>query len=111
MRWGPQPRSPADGRPEQARAVGGTMERHPELTPGAHAARKTGACPTPALRPPAGGGRRMREATLPHIDLAAGIIDYADTGGAGPVVVFTHGLPMSATQWRKVVPLLPGYRC
>jgi pimeloyl-ACP methyl ester carboxylesterase len=46
---------------------------------------------------------------LPHIELSAGIIDYADTGG-GPVVVFTHGLPMSATQWRKVVPLLPGYR-
>lgn len=53
----------------------------------------------------------MREVALPHIELPAGIIDYADTGGAGPVVVFTHGLPMSATQWRKVVPLLQGYRC
>jgi pimeloyl-ACP methyl ester carboxylesterase len=46
-----------------------------------------------------------------QVELSAGTIDYADTGGAGPVIVFTHGLPMSATQWRKVVPLLPGYRC
>jgi pimeloyl-ACP methyl ester carboxylesterase len=48
---------------------------------------------------------------MPQIELSAGTIDYADTGGAGPVIVFTHGLPMSGTQWRKVVPLLPGYRC
>ena len=48
---------------------------------------------------------------MPRIELSAGTIDYADTGGAGPVIVFTHGLPMTATQWRKVVPLLPGYRC
>ena len=54
------------------------------------------------------GGEGMREVAMPHIELSAGIIDYADTGGAGPVVVFTHGLPMSATQWRKVVPLLQG---
>ncbi|HWD01324.1 MAG TPA: alpha/beta hydrolase [Amycolatopsis sp.] len=45
------------------------------------------------------------------VELSAGPVDYVDTGGDGPVVVFTHGFPMSATQWRKVVPLLPGYRC
>lgn len=48
---------------------------------------------------------------MPEIELSAGVIDYQDTGGDGPVLVFSHGLPMSHTQWRKVVPLLPGYRC
>jgi pimeloyl-ACP methyl ester carboxylesterase len=48
---------------------------------------------------------------MPQIELSAGTIDYVDTGGSGPVVVLTHGLPMSPTQWRKVVPLLAGYRC
>jgi pimeloyl-ACP methyl ester carboxylesterase len=48
---------------------------------------------------------------MPQIELSAGTIDYVDTGGSGPVVVLTHGLPMSSTQWRKVVPLLSGYRC
>ncbi|MFI5606935.1 alpha/beta fold hydrolase [Amycolatopsis sp. NPDC051903] len=48
---------------------------------------------------------------MPTIELSAGPIDYADTGGDGPVVVFTHGFPMNETQWRKVVPLLADYRC
>jgi pimeloyl-ACP methyl ester carboxylesterase len=48
---------------------------------------------------------------MPQIELSAGTIEYVDTGGSGPVVVLTHGLPMSPTQWRKVVPLLAGYRC
>ncbi|WP_215456281.1 alpha/beta fold hydrolase [Streptomyces sp. ATCC 21386] len=48
---------------------------------------------------------------MPHIELSAGTIDYQDTGGEGPVLVFSHGLPMNETQWRKVVPLLDGYRC
>ncbi|QYN19889.1 alpha/beta fold hydrolase [Amycolatopsis sp. DSM 110486] len=48
---------------------------------------------------------------MPTIELSAGPIDYVDTGGPGPVVVFTHGFPMNETQWRKVVPLLAGYRC
>ncbi|MBD9724989.1 alpha/beta hydrolase [Streptomyces caniscabiei] len=48
---------------------------------------------------------------MPHIELSAGTIDYQDTGGEGPVIVFSHGLPMNETQWRKVVPLLDGYRC
>lgn len=48
---------------------------------------------------------------MPSIELSSGLIDYQDTGGEGPVVVFAHGLPMNETQWRKVVPLLDGYRC
>ncbi|HET6500585.1 MAG TPA: alpha/beta hydrolase [Amycolatopsis sp.] len=47
---------------------------------------------------------------MPRIDLSAGPLDYQDTGGDGPVLVFTHGVPMNETQWRKVVPLLSGYR-
>lgn len=48
---------------------------------------------------------------MPRIELSAGPIDYQDTGGSGPVLVFTHGVPMNETQWRKVVPLLTGNRC
>lgn len=48
---------------------------------------------------------------MPRVELSAGPIDYTDTGGAGPVLVFGHGFPMSGTQWRKVVPLLDGCRC
>ncbi|MGK5639386.1 alpha/beta fold hydrolase [Streptomyces sp. URMC 126] len=46
-----------------------------------------------------------------EIELSSGTIDYEDTGGDGPVLVFAHGLPMNGQQWRKVVPLLDGYRC
>ncbi|MDI5974620.1 alpha/beta fold hydrolase [Amycolatopsis magusensis] len=48
---------------------------------------------------------------MPTIDLSAGPLAYVDTGGTGPVLVFTHGFPMNNSQWRKVLPLLPGYRC
>ena len=48
---------------------------------------------------------------MPRIELSAGDIDYEDTGGDGPVLVFAHGLAMNETQWRKVLPLLTGYRC
>ncbi|MFJ9432918.1 alpha/beta fold hydrolase [Streptomyces sp. NPDC101490] len=48
---------------------------------------------------------------MPQIVLSSGTVDYQDTGGDGPVLVFCHGLPMNETQWRKVVPLLHGYRC
>ncbi|WP_199430338.1 alpha/beta fold hydrolase [Qaidamihabitans albus] len=49
---------------------------------------------------------------MPQIELSAGTIDYSDTGGPGPVLVFLHGVTMDATVWRKVVPELPGeYRC
>ncbi|WOC13581.1 alpha/beta fold hydrolase [Gordonia sp. MP11Mi] len=48
---------------------------------------------------------------MPRIDLPAGPIDYTDTGGDGPVLVFGHGLLMNETQWRAVIPLLEGFRC
>jgi pimeloyl-ACP methyl ester carboxylesterase len=48
---------------------------------------------------------------MAQVELSAGTIDYVDTGGPGPVLVLGHGVPMSSTQWRKVVPLLSGYRC
>jgi pimeloyl-ACP methyl ester carboxylesterase len=48
---------------------------------------------------------------MPSIDLSAGPIDYTDTGGDGQVLVFGHGLLMNETQWRKVIPLMEGYRC
>lgn len=48
---------------------------------------------------------------MPTVDLPAGPVAYEDTGGDGPVLVFGHGLLMDGRQWRKVLPLLPGYRC
>ncbi|UXA13507.1 alpha/beta hydrolase [Mycobacterium sp. SMC-8] len=45
------------------------------------------------------------------VDVPAGSIAYGDTGGDGPVLVFGHGLLMDGRQRRKVIPLLPGYRC
>lgn len=48
---------------------------------------------------------------MPTIELSAGPVEYQDTGGDGPVLVLTHGVPMDHTQWRKVVPLLADYRC
>lgn len=48
---------------------------------------------------------------MPAVELAAGPIEYIDTGGDGPVLVFTHGFPMTGSQWRKVTPQLTEYRC
>lgn len=41
-----------------------------------------------------------------QVELSAGVIDYTDTGGTGPVLVFQHGVVMSGTVWRKVIPEL-----
>src|SRR3984957_5338668 len=39
-------------------------------------------------------------------------MEYQDTGGDGPVLVFLHGLLMDGTVWRKVVASLRAdYRC
>ncbi|MBJ7289195.1 alpha/beta hydrolase [Williamsia sp.] len=46
-----------------------------------------------------------------RVDVPAGPLDYTDTGGDGPVIVLGHGLLMNETHWRKVIPLLDGYRC
>lgn len=49
--------------------------------------------------------------TMQEIDLSAGTIRYRDTG-AGPPIVFVHGLLVDGTLWRKVVPRLEGrFRC
>jgi pimeloyl-ACP methyl ester carboxylesterase len=38
-----------------------------------------------------------------EIDLSAGLIEYEDTGGDGPVVVLLHGVAMNGSLWRGVV--------
>ncbi|MGV9747762.1 alpha/beta fold hydrolase [Rhodococcus zopfii] len=47
-----------------------------------------------------------------QVEVSAGTIEYEDTGGDGPVLVFIHGLLMDGTGWRHVVGELRGrYRC
>ncbi|MFI6040939.1 alpha/beta fold hydrolase [Nocardia sp. NPDC051321] len=47
-----------------------------------------------------------------EVQLPAGVIEYEDTGGDGPVLVFIHGLLMDGTGWRHVVDKLrTEYRC
>jgi len=47
-----------------------------------------------------------------EIELTAGTIDYEDTGGDGPVIVFLHGMMMDATLWDGLIAdLSPGHRC
>lgn len=49
---------------------------------------------------------------MPEVELSAGTIEYQDTGGEGPVLVFLHGLLMDDTLWRDVVgELAPEFRC
>src|ERR1044072_124836 len=43
---------------------------------------------------------------MPEIELSAGTIEYEDTGGDGPTIVFCHGLLMDGSLWRNVVPAL-----
>jgi pimeloyl-ACP methyl ester carboxylesterase len=45
---------------------------------------------------------------MPSVELSPGIIEYEDSGGAGPVVVLLHGLAMDASLWRHVVRELRG---
>ncbi|NNH70810.1 alpha/beta hydrolase [Nocardia uniformis] len=47
-----------------------------------------------------------------EVQLSAGVIEYEDTGGDGPVLVFIHGLIMDGSGWRHVVARLrTEYRC
>ncbi|WP_126583625.1 alpha/beta fold hydrolase [Tengunoibacter tsumagoiensis] len=49
---------------------------------------------------------------MQEIELSAGIIEYEDTGGNGPVLVLLHGLLMDGSVWRHVVrELHADYRC
>ncbi|MBN0044588.1 alpha/beta hydrolase [Streptomyces actuosus] len=44
--------------------------------------------------------------------LGAGIVEYQDTGGDGPVLVLLHGVAMDGSLWRNVVARLRGeFRC
>lgn len=49
---------------------------------------------------------------MPEVELSAGTIEYQDTGGDGPSIVFAHGLIMDGSLWRDVVAdLRDDYRC
>ncbi len=49
---------------------------------------------------------------MTEIELSAGIIDYEDTGGDGPVLVLLHGLMMDASLWDGLIAeLASDYRC
>ena len=46
------------------------------------------------------------------IELSAGPVEYTDTGGDGPVLVFVHGLMMDASLWDgPIAELSADYRC
>ncbi|MEV8609149.1 alpha/beta hydrolase [Amycolatopsis sp. NPDC051373] len=47
-----------------------------------------------------------------EIELSAGTIEYEDTGGLGPVLVFLHGLLMDSSLWAETIAdLAEEYRC
>jgi pimeloyl-ACP methyl ester carboxylesterase len=49
---------------------------------------------------------------MPDVELSAGTLDYADTGGDGPVLVLLSGLFIGGSLWRHVVGQLRGeLRC
>jgi pimeloyl-ACP methyl ester carboxylesterase len=49
---------------------------------------------------------------MPELELTAGVIDYEDTGGSGPVLVLLGGLVMDSSVWDPLVEELRGeYRC
>jgi len=49
---------------------------------------------------------------MPELELVGGTIDYFDTGGDGPALVFQHGVAMAGSEWREVVrDLREDHRC
>jgi pimeloyl-ACP methyl ester carboxylesterase len=49
---------------------------------------------------------------MAQVEVSAGPIEYEDTGGEGPTLVFLPGLAMDGRQWRKVIAELRGeFRC
>src|SRR3954449_10730057 len=47
---------------------------------------------------------------MPEVALPQGTINYRESG-EGPPIVFAHGLLVDGRLWRKVTPLLEGFRC
>jgi pimeloyl-ACP methyl ester carboxylesterase len=49
---------------------------------------------------------------MTQIELSSGPVEYTDTGGSGPVLVFLHGLMMDASLWDGVIAdLSADHRC
>ena len=49
---------------------------------------------------------------MPELELSAGVVDYDDSGGPGPVLVLLGGLVMDGSVWDPVVSELRGdHRC
>jgi pimeloyl-ACP methyl ester carboxylesterase len=49
---------------------------------------------------------------MPEVQLSAGTVEYEDTGGEGPALVFLHGLTIDSSVWRNVVAKLGNnFRC
>ena len=49
---------------------------------------------------------------MPELELTAGTIEYEDSGGDGPALVFQHGVAMGGSEWREVVrDLRADHRC
>ena len=49
---------------------------------------------------------------MESVQLSSGVVDYEDSGGDGPVIVFAGGLLMDATLWEGVIRgLAPQHRC
>ena len=49
---------------------------------------------------------------MSEVELSAGVVEYEDTGGDGPVVVFLGGLIQDGSLWRHVVrELREDHRC
>ncbi len=56
--------------------------------------------------------RSVEDTKMQEVELSAGIIEYEDTGGSGPIVVLLHGLVMDGSLWRHVVrELRADHRC
>ena len=66
---------------------------------------------TPKVPAPA-APRPIDRTTTNQVELSAGTVDYADTGGDGPTLVLLHGLLMNASLWEEVVAdLAVDHRC
>lgn len=56
--------------------------------------------------------RRLEVARMGEVEFSAGIIEYDDSGGDGPILVFLHGVAMDGSVWAPVVASLRrDHRC